>query len=132
MKSGVPQEPKMPGKSPLGSQKSDKEKINKHERSLAERLPGAQAQPSSGATPAKKGDVLLEHFLLDSKETKGQVISLSSLDFTKICREAGERGREPGLVVTLGRAPATVPREWVVISLEVFARMVEAGQDGEL
>jgi len=127
----VPSEPKKPGGTPLGSQKTNKERINKHERSIAEQLPGGQAQPNSGAPPGKKGDVLLEHFLLDSKETKGEHISVTRRDLTKINREAGEAGRVPGLVITL-KTPPVVPSEWVVLPLEVFAQMLEAGQDKEI
>jgi hypothetical protein len=122
-------EPKKPGRSALGSRKARQTQIVGHEQDIADRIPGGERQPASGALPHKKGDVKLEHFVLDSKETRGAVLTVASPDLTKIVRQAGEQGKLPGIVLTVGRVPATVPREWVAVPLEVFAQMVENGQD---
>lgn len=115
----------------LGSDKkraSLKERVNDHERELAENLGGVR-QPNSGATAGRKGDVLLESFLLDSKETASATLNVHSADLIKITREAEEISRIPGLVLTVGGVPATVSREWVAVPLAVFAQMLQNGQD---
>lgn len=122
-------DPKIPGRSALGSSKARQTQIVQHEQAIADRIPGGERQPASGALPHKKGDVKLEHFILDSKETAGAVLNVAAADLTKVVRQAGEHGKLPGLVLTVGRVPATVPREWVAVPLEVFAQMVENGQD---
>jgi len=124
-------EPKKPGKPGLGSKKkrTQKQRVNQHEQDLADKLPGGQRQPNSGALPHAKGDVKLDNFLLDSKETEGGLLNVAAVELTKITRHASEAGKTPGMVLTVKRVPATVPSEWVMIPLTVFAQMVEQGQD---
>jgi len=114
----------------LGSKKkrTGKSAVNRHEQKLADKLEGRR-QPNSGSLPHKKGDISIEggsvlspaRFLLDSKETSGSTVVLGVKDITKICREAMEVGKEPGLVVTFGQHPSIVPPEWVMIPLELFS-----------
>ena len=108
----------------LGSQKSMKARVNKHEKDLADDL-GGYRQPASGALEGMKGDIRLDTFLLDSKETETGTLILSVKEFTKITREARECGREPGLIATLHKLPVTVSKEWAVIPLEIFAQLLE-------
>lgn len=115
---------KKPEKAKLGSQKSMKARVNQHEQDLADALGGFR-QPMSGALEGMKGDIKLDTFLLDSKETDTGTLILSVKEFTKITREAREAGREAGLVVTLHKLPVTVSKEWVVIPLEIFAKLLE-------
>lgn len=124
---------KSPGSSPLGSKKrqSAKAQVNDHERELAEKLDGRR-QPLSGALDGHKGDIKLEAFLFDSKETKSGSILLTGKDLTKITREADGERRLPGLVVTIEQVPDTVSKEWVLIPLNVFSEMVERGQADDL
>jgi hypothetical protein len=123
-------EPKQPGPTQLGSKKdkSVKAKANAHEYDLADRLDGHR-QPGSGMFDAMKGDIQLDNFLLDSKQTKGQTLLLTVKDITKINREAYEAGKHPGLVLTVEMVPSTVPSEWVAVPLTVFAALLK--QDAE-
>ena len=91
-------------------EKSLKAKVNEHEQELADKL-GGRRQPVSGATDAHKGDVKLEHFLLDSKETSTNSIIISGKDLTKITREADGERLVPGLILTIGGIPDTVSKE---------------------
>jgi hypothetical protein len=115
---------KKPKRSPLGSRKDQKTRINEHEQSLADRL-GGQRQPNSGATLRHKGDILLSKLLLDSKETQTNSLILTVAEIVKICREARELSREPGLVLSFTKAPVTMPAEWVAVPLEVFQQLLE-------
>ena len=110
----------------LGSKKSKsrKTKVNDHEQDLADRL-GGRRQPASGALPQHKGDIKLDKFLLDSKETEHNSIIVSAEDLTKISREARGEGKHPGLVITIDRVPTTVYNEWVMLPLDVFAEVFE-------
>jgi len=105
----------------LGSKKSKKTQILEHEQSLAKKLDGV-AQPNSGALAHRKGDVLLDTFLLDSKETEGVEIRISKKDLTKVSREAREVNRRPGLVITFENDHAN---EWVMIPLETFSELLK-------
>lgn len=115
----------------LGSKKRrehPKAKINRHEKEIAEML-GGFAQPASGALAHAKGDIKLDNFLLDSKETEAAQITIRGLDLTKICREAFEIHRHPGLFVTIKQIAGTTPNEWVMIPAELFAEMLQKGMD---
>jgi hypothetical protein len=110
--------------SPLGGKRrheSQKARVNRHEKEIAEKL-GGYAQPASGALDHRKGDVILEHFLLDSKETDGTTLRLDATDFTKITREANDINRIPGLVLKV------LSHEFVAIPIDTFSEMVENGQ----
>jgi len=118
---------------PLGPKKpgSLKAKANETEAELADRLNGHR-QPCSGAIVGHKGDVKLEHFLLDSKETGGSTILVSRKDLVKITREATGERLEPGLVLKFDKIALGTENQWAVIPLSVFAKMLEAGQDARL
>jgi len=123
-------EPKKPGtQTPLGSQKhkSVKARTLQTERDAADTL-GGVAQPASGAMEAHKGDIRLDDILLDSKETEGQVINVTKRDLVKICREAFEIGKHPGIVVKMNGVATTVPKTWVMLPITVIAYMLERGQ----
>tara|TARA_R110000824_G_scaffold38623_4_gene117886 strand:- start:717 stop:1124 length:408 start_codon:yes stop_codon:yes gene_type:complete len=115
---------KKPKNAKLGNQKSMKARVNQHEKELAEDLGGFR-QPASGALEGMKGDIKLDTFLLDSKETDTNSLILSTKELTKITREARECGREPGLIVTIHRLPVTVSKEWAVIPMELFADLLD-------
>lgn len=111
---------------PLGSKKKKKgrkARINEHERELADKLGGIR-QLQSGAMPGHKGDIKVDDFLLDSKETIYNNISVVAKDLTKITEEARGENRVPGLVLTL-KTPIHVSSEWVAIPIDVFAEMIE-------
>lgn len=126
---------KQPDKSALGSKKkreATKTQVARHEKEMAELL-GGHAQPASGATPGKKGDIVLgdglltlDRFLLESKETTAGSILIDGRVLTKISREAMEVSRTPGLVITIEKLPSSVPNTWVAVPIDVFAEMLEA------
>ena len=109
----------------LGSKKLKtlKARVNAHEQDLADRLEGVR-QPLSGAILGSKGDIKLDRFLLDSKETNADTLGVSRTDIVKINREACGERKEPGLVLTWNRMAEGCPKEWVMIPLEVFQKMV--------
>lgn len=112
---------------PLGSPKkklnSVKAQANAQEKKLAKKLGGIR-QPQSGATDKHKGDIKLEDFLLDSKQTINNSILVTTKDLVKICHEAHQDQRDPGLILTLN-TPTHVPSEWAVIPLTVFIEVLE-------
>ena len=121
--------PKKVVSSKLGEdEKSNKAKANKQEKSLAKKLDGVR-QPMSGALPGYKGDVKLEHFLLDSKQTAKGTLLITRKDLVKINREAVGEDKEPGLVIMFEKIARGTPDEWVVIPLDVFAKMIQNNQD---
>lgn len=115
---------KRPTSVKVGKQESMKARVNQHEKDLADRLGGFR-QPASGALEGMKGDIKLDTFLLDSKETDTNSLILSTKELTKITREARECGREPALIVTIHRLPVTVSKEWAVIPMELFADLLD-------
>lgn len=117
-------EPKKSGPSQLGKTQSVKSRVNRHEKALADKLEGFR-QPASGALAGHKGDIKLDDFLLDSKETDAGALGITSRDIVKICREAFGEGKDPALVLTWNKIAETVPSEWVLIPLNVFNRLIQ-------
>ena len=120
--------------SSLGSKKkreSQKAQVNRHEKEIAKAL-GGFAMPASGALDGMKGDVKLDNFLIDSKETIHGSIKVDGLDLTKICREAGEVNRKPALYLTIKKVAFETPNEWVLIPAEIFAKMLDEDLDRRL
>jgi hypothetical protein len=118
-------------RTPLGSAKkrrnSVKHEANETEKELAKVL-GGKRQPMSGALPGHKGDIMMEEFLLDSKQTRSNILNVTTRDLTKISDEAHQMSKFPGLVMTL-QTPIQTPSTWVAIPLEIFAEIIERLND---
>jgi hypothetical protein len=125
---------KPPGKPQMGSRRSRmgvKALANANEQDIANTLGGTR-QPLSGALPGRKGDVEtgtgiwgLDRFLFDSKETAGSSLLIDGKMLTKITREATGEMKEPGLVLTINKIPATTPKRWVAIPIETFVELLK-------
>lgn len=118
--------------SPLGGKKKHKEgkaKTLQTEADLAHRLEG-RVQPKSGAGPFHKGDVKLEDFLIDSKETEGQTVRLSAADFVKITREARGEHLEPAIAIIIHRMNPNVSKSWIAIPEEAFKSLLDRVNNG--
>lgn len=114
---------RQPHKPQLGKpEKSLKARTLESEKKSAEAL-GGRAQPASGAGDAHKGDIKLEQFLIDKKETSAQSILVHGKDLTKITRQADGEAKTPALLLQMEGVPATVSREWVLLPLEKFAEL---------
>ena len=112
----------------LGSQKSKKTETLEHEKAVASQL-GGYAQPASGSMPAHKGDVKLDDFLLDLKDTEHGTIRIDGKDLTKITREAIGEGKNPALVITIKKLPPVTENEWVMVPLSVFDSLLKEVED---
>ena len=114
----------------LGTDPSIKERVNAHEAEIADKLDGRR-QPNSGSLEQHKGDIKLDNFLLDSKETEKSGLLITKKDLLKINREAFQEGKEPGLVLTIYDMASAVPKEWVMVPLEVFYELVKQNEEDE-
>lgn len=116
----------------LGAEvKSKKAECNQHEEEIAEKLGGIR-QPGSGSFLGKKGDIKLERFLLDLKETDLNSIVVTREMIVKATREANGDGKEPGLVLKFNKIAPSVPSEWVLLPLDIFAQMLLNQQDAKI
>ena len=114
---------KKPTAPQLGNKKhSLKSRTLASEKASSKEL-GGKVQPASGAGKAHKGDIKLEHFLIDKKETSAQSILVHGKDLTKITREADGEGRTPALLIQLEGVPATVSNQWVLLPFAKFAEL---------
>ena len=119
----MPAGDKQPKKSAMGRPaKSLKAKTLESEKQSAEYL-GGRPQPVSGALSAHKGDIKLDDFLIDKKETAGASILVAGKDLTKITREADGEGRCPALLIQIDQLPMTGSNEWVLLPIEKFAEV---------
>jgi len=104
--------------------KSVKAKANATEKKLAKDV-GGYRQPASGALDGMKGDVVMDEYLLDSKETGAKSIIVSSKDLNKVSKEAREMGRTPALVLKLSGVQLGTAKQWVCLPLRDFMELVE-------
>lgn len=80
---------------------------------------GAKAQPNSGRGKHKKGDAILDGFLVDIKEYS-KSFSLSQSVWGKLCADAHTAGRLiPALNVVLGQQGSRRLRLWVISEEEM-------------
>jgi hypothetical protein len=88
---------------------------------------GGTPQKNSGRGAVKKGDAILEPFLVDVKEY-AKSYSLSLDNWAKICTDAVQAGRyQPALNIVLGEGNNRA-RMWVV-SEAMFLEMHEAWKE---
>lgn len=106
----------------LGSEKSKKRKYLDSEKDTAEKL-GGRAVPASGAG-IRKGDISLDNFLIEQKETSLNSLMVTRDWLVKIDREAYGEGKIPALLLKFEKIAAGVPNEWVCIPAEVFAQCI--------
>lgn len=86
---------------------------------------GAKLQPNSGRGANKKGDAILQPFLIDYKEYAAS-FSVSVSNWAKLSRDAILKGRlQPAFKLVLGKEEDRKVRVWV-ISDEMFHEMLEA------
>ena len=96
--------------------KTVKVKSIKSEKALAKKVGGFRC-PASGAGGIK-GDVQLDGYLLDLKQTQNSSISIKLEDLVKATREANGVNKTPALVIKFEKVAAGVASEWLVIPLE--------------
>lgn len=102
-------------KSILDTRPEVRKKAIQEEREIARRLSG-KVQKASGAMPApsRKGDVTTQEFVIESKLTESNTLSIPKSVLTKIQAEAFSVGKEPALVVNVGGS------RWVCIRMDLF------------
>ena len=116
----IPDEPKKPAKQALGKGKqSVKARANEREKRNAKLL-GGVVTPASGATPAKKGDIDLEEWLIDLKSTEANQVTITRTMLTKLKREAREAAKYPLLLVEIGEEEA-----WAMMPAKLFTNKVK-------
>lgn len=101
-----------------------KNKYKAQEKRVA-RKTGGRRQPMSGALPCFKGDVSLDSFLIDAKQTIHKTMSVQSDWLRKINREASDCGKYPALSLEWANATEGVERDWILIPISVFNTMLQ-------
>jgi hypothetical protein len=98
---------------------------NKAEVRAAKRL-GGRAQPGSGSQDHSKGDIKGTSFLVESKATIHDSLSLKAAYLKKISTEALEISREAALIVQFvdGQGKVIPGYSWVMIEERVFRELV--------
>lgn len=109
---------------PLGQTKPKKTQVLDHEKKLAAEL-GGRATPNSGALASAKGDISLDNFLAESKETEYNSIVIKGKDLSKISREAREVGKTPLFIFTLYGIEGLAESEWVAMPKSAFIGIME-------
>ena len=96
------------------------------EKRAAKRLKGRQT-PASGAMDGAKGDIVKRTFLIESKATKNESMSVKLAWLDKIAKEALDTGRDPALLIQFVDAAGNPWRGsgWVLIPERVFAQISE-------
>lgn len=74
---------------------------------------GGSPQPNSGRGKHKKGDAIINKFVVDVKEFT-KTFGLSKAVWAKICTDAVKQGKRPALNVVLGENDGRKVRMWVI------------------
>jgi len=113
---------------------SPKKKSLKNEKRLSEEV-GFRLTPGSGNRdwPGMKGDGSHPEFMFELKETQKPSIRVSESVVAKLYREAGAVGKDPVLVLSAYGLTDPLPKDWVVIPVETFRKLLECveAQNGE-
>lgn len=109
-----------------GNLKNDsiKEASKKNERKTAKKL-GGNVTPGSGAFEGHKGDIKLDDFLLEQKETSNKSIQILIEHLLKITREANSTNKTGCMVYKFLETPPNMEKEWVLIPLSSFKELIE-------
>jgi hypothetical protein len=99
---------------------------NRAEKKAAKRL-GGSATPGSGALDGAKGDINLDHFLVESKSTTAESMRLELAWLRKIAKEALEKNKYPALAVqfVIGNGEPVKVGNWVMVPERVFHEFLE-------
>jgi hypothetical protein len=94
------------------------------EKRAAKRLGGRQ-RPGSGAMDGAKGDIVKKGFLIESKATKHDSITVKLAWLEKIDKEALDAGKDPALLIQFVDAMGNPWRGsgWVLVSERTFAEI---------
>ena len=97
----------------------------KAERKLAKRM-GATLTPGSGALDGAKGDMFMDDYLIESKSTISETLSLHLRWLDKIRREALGRNKVPALAIqfTDGTGTPILGGSWVAVPENEFKALV--------
>lgn len=94
------------------------------EKKFATRVRGDQ-QPGSGAMDGAKGDVRVGEFLVESKATISDSMSLKYPWLKKIAKEALDVTKEPALVIQFVLPDGSIKEDgaWVMVPERVFKEL---------
>lgn len=88
------------------------------EESEAKRWAG-KTQPNSGRGYHKKGDAILDKFVVDIKEYTAS-FGLSKKVWSKISTDAVKQGKRPALNIVLGENDGRKTRMWVISEADMI------------
>lgn len=90
---------------------------------------GGKAQPNSGRGKHKKGDAIIDKFVVDVKEY-ARSFGLSIPMWSKVCTDAVRQGKRPALNVVLGEGKNRV-RVWVISESDMMEYLKFLDSDNE-
>ena len=98
----------------------------KSEKRASHRL-DAILRPGSGALDGAKGDMLVHEFLVESKSTVKDSLSLKYSYLCKIAQEAAEQAHYPALIVQFVTPNGRIKNDggWVMIPERLFKRIAQ-------
>ena len=92
---------------------------------------GGELMRGSGQTPGHKGDREFPPFLFEQKTTGKASQSVKREWLAKIEKEAFERKLVPGVLLSFENMPYTSEKDWVVVRLETFKKLLSGGYNEE-
>jgi len=110
-----------PRRSLFDDPRTSRDRATEQERRVAKRL-GGKTQPNSGGTlfSHQKGDVQTDEIVWELKGTIGHRIVVDEKMIHKACLDARRVGKEPGLQFTIEKMPDHLPKDWVLVPLDVW------------
>jgi len=91
------------------------------------RMMKGKRQRGSGSSMYAKGDVKLEDFLIDCKQTKHASMRITGDMLSKISKEAAGMGKDPMLEIEIQgyKKDQWMEHRWVMVPMSVMQKLIE-------
>lgn len=126
----IPEESRKRRSKALDSNYDQQGKSRKQEDRVAKKVHGRR-QPGSGSIPSEhlKGDIKHDDFLIEAKRTNAKSLSVKGDWLLKIEDEARLLDKIPALSIEIGGIPPTIEKDWCMIPMSVFDKLVNKGNE---
>jgi hypothetical protein len=110
--------------------RTNRDRATEQEQRVAKRI-GGRTQPNSGGTlfAHQKGDLQTTEIVWELKGTIGKRVVVDRHMLHKACADAKRVGKDPGLQFTIEELPEHIPKDWVMVPLDVWVAVTNEDEN---